>query len=78
MFGLQGSRPYALQKLGQPGGWDPKLDEPKVPAAKEGVRRPVADMGLMTFHLVISSLIPGASSFVRPPSELRILTLADG
>ncbi|KAG6891871.1 hypothetical protein C0993_005885, partial [Termitomyces sp. T159_Od127] len=38
------------------GGWDdPTDDEPRVSARDEGVRRPICDMALLIYHLVISS-----------------------
>jgi hypothetical protein len=64
MFGYHSSREYALKKLAQAGGWDPSQKEPGVSIAEEGLRRPVSDMVLMLYHLIIPSLVPG-----EPPSS---------
>ncbi|CED85534.1 S-adenosylmethionine decarboxylase [Phaffia rhodozyma] len=58
VFGFQGSRRYALDKLAESGGWTSDSDRPAVLKDQEGVRRPLSDMCLMLFHLVISSLLP--------------------
>lgn len=63
MFGFQGSRRYALDKLAESGGWTADSDRPAILKDREGVRRPLSDMSIMLFHLVISSLIPGKYAF---------------
>lgn len=61
MFGYHSSREYALTKLAQAGGWSPSEKGPAVSAEEEGLRRPVSDMVLMLYHLIIPSLVPGKS-----------------
>lgn len=58
VFGYKASRSYALSRLARSGGWSNHSDQPTISAEEEGVRRPVSDMILMVFHLVISSLVP--------------------
>lgn len=40
------------------GGWSETSVEPGISAENDGVRRPICDMALLTFHLAISALIP--------------------
>ncbi|KZS95551.1 hypothetical protein SISNIDRAFT_452213 [Sistotremastrum niveocremeum HHB9708] len=55
LFGYKGNRKEALEMLGKPGGWDTDGDEPLIGVNEEGVRRPICDMALLMFHLVMSS-----------------------
>ncbi|KAK0205803.1 hypothetical protein DFS33DRAFT_1309940 [Desarmillaria ectypa] len=55
IFGYHGDRHEALAILGKAGGWTPESDEPTIPASTEGLRRPLCDMALIVFHLVLSS-----------------------
>lgn len=54
LFGYKGDRMTALAYLYRCGGWSSDSDEPSVPKEHEGVRRPIADMCLLIFHLVLS------------------------
>ncbi|EJD49485.1 hypothetical protein AURDEDRAFT_143769 [Auricularia subglabra TFB-10046 SS5] len=52
LFGYKGDRFDALSTLMKPGAWT--ADTPTLPeAAAEGVRRPICDMALLIFHLVL-------------------------
>ncbi|KAK0467451.1 hypothetical protein IW261DRAFT_1574184 [Armillaria novae-zelandiae] len=55
LFGYHGDRAEALSILSKAGGWTSTSDEPSVPISDEGLRRPICDMSLMVFHLVLSS-----------------------
>ena len=59
MFGYHSSRTYALGKLAESGGWTAENKEPGISIAEEGLRRPVSDLVLMLYHLIIPSLVPG-------------------
>lgn len=39
------------------GGWTEEKELPQVSAKEEGIRRPVCDLILLTYHLVISVLV---------------------
>ncbi|GHJ86750.1 hypothetical protein NliqN6_3152 [Naganishia liquefaciens] len=58
LFGYGGDRKVALETLQAAGGWTSGQSQPGVPAEQEGVRRAICDMALLTFHLVISALMP--------------------
>jgi hypothetical protein len=57
LFGYKGDRKVGLETLGRAGGWslDLAVADPGINAEDEGVRRPIADMALLIFHLVLSS-----------------------
>ncbi|KAF8575741.1 hypothetical protein K439DRAFT_1641118 [Ramaria rubella] len=57
LFGYKGDRREGLETLAKIGGWSPDLSEPEpaISAEAEGVRRSIADMALLIFHLVLSS-----------------------
>jgi hypothetical protein len=57
LLGYAGDRESALQTLMAAGGWTPGKAKPAVSAGADGVRRAICDMGLLTFHLVISFLM---------------------
>lgn len=60
LFGYAGDRRVALETLMAPGGWsnDPNQTLPLFDETNDGVRRPICDMVLLAFHLVISVLMP--------------------
>lgn len=58
VFGYAGDRELALKTLMSAGGWSDDADVPAYNETNEGVRRPICDMILLTFHLVISVLMP--------------------
>ncbi|KAJ9096328.1 hypothetical protein QFC21_005148 [Naganishia friedmannii] len=58
LFGYGGDRKLALETLQAAGGWTAGQSQPGVSAEQEGVRRAICDMALLTFHLVISALMP--------------------
>lgn len=57
LFGYKGDRRVGLETLAKAGGWSPDLAvaDPSINAEDEGVRRPICDMALLIFHLVLSS-----------------------
>ncbi|EIN05662.1 hypothetical protein PUNSTDRAFT_74230 [Punctularia strigosozonata HHB-11173 SS5] len=55
LFGYSGNRLEGLRLLEKAGGWSADSDEPAIGQAEEGVRRPICDMTLLIFHLVLSS-----------------------
>ena len=57
VFGYAGDRKFALPTLMAAGGWSKDSDQPEYTEQNEGIRRPVCDMILLTFHLVISVLM---------------------
>jgi hypothetical protein len=57
LLGYAGDRDSALRTLMSAGGWSTNSAQPSVPAEIDGVRRAICDMGLLTFHLVISFLM---------------------
>ena len=57
VFGYAGDRKLALETLMATGGWTDDSDVPAYDEKNEGVRRPVCDMILLAFHLVISVLM---------------------
>lgn len=58
VFGFTGDREYALRTLMRGGQWTTGSKTPGMSPAKEGIRRQVADMVLLTHHLVIASYLP--------------------
>jgi len=57
VFGYGGDRQVALNTLMAAGGWTPGSVKPDFDETNEGIRRPVCDMILLAFHLVISVLM---------------------
>lgn len=57
VFGYGGDRKIALETLMAAGGWHHGADKPDFDERNEGLRRPICDMILLTFHLVISVLM---------------------
>lgn len=55
MFGYHGDRQKGLRLLEKAGGWDRISDDEVVSQDDEGVRRPICDMTLLNFHLVLSA-----------------------
>lgn len=60
VFGYSGDTKAGLETLMKAGGWSQNSSrkEPKMSMEREGIRRPVCDMGVLLFHLVISVFIP--------------------
>ncbi|WVQ78032.1 hypothetical protein IAT38_000113 [Cryptococcus sp. DSM 104549] len=58
VFGYAGDRKVALETLMSAGGWSEGSVEPAFDENNEGLRRPVCDLILLAFHLLISVLIP--------------------
>ncbi|ODO03402.1 hypothetical protein L198_02249 [Cryptococcus wingfieldii CBS 7118] len=58
VFGYAGDRTVALNTLMAVGGWTSGVAEPSLDETNEGLRRPICDMILLAYHLVISVLIP--------------------
>jgi hypothetical protein len=57
VFGYAGDRQVALKTLMAAGGWTATSTKPEYDETNEGIRRPVCDMILLAFHLVISVLM---------------------
>jgi hypothetical protein len=57
LLGYSGDRKSALVTLMSAGGWTAGKSEPAISAEDDGVRRPICDMALLAFHLVISFLM---------------------
>lgn len=58
VFGYSGDTKVGLDILMRAGGWSPSGKKPSISKKEEGIRRPVCDMGILLFHLVISVFIP--------------------
>ncbi|KAL1413482.1 hypothetical protein Q8F55_001256 [Vanrija albida] len=71
VFGFLGDRDYALKTLMAAGGWSANSDLPAYNEETEGVRRPICDMVILVFHLVISVLMP--VSHVDIPTARKIV-----
>lgn len=57
VFGYAGDRKFALSALMSAGGWEKGNPRPSVDEKNEGIRRPVCDMILLTFHLVLAVIM---------------------
>lgn len=55
LFGYEGDREESLAMLYEIGGWSHTTEEPDITEAEEGVRRPIADISLLIFHLLLSN-----------------------
>lgn len=60
VFGYTGDCAWALKTLSKAGGWsfDSSVKKPTVSIEDEGIRRPICEMSLLMYHLVISTFIP--------------------
>ncbi|WVW83205.1 hypothetical protein I302_105223 [Kwoniella bestiolae CBS 10118] len=58
LLGYGGDKETALTTLYSAGGWHRGVEKPDYDETNEGLRRPVCDLILLTFHLVISTLMP--------------------
>ncbi|WWD01496.1 hypothetical protein V866_008440 [Kwoniella sp. B9012] len=58
LLGYGGDKETALTTLYSAGGWHRGVEKPDYDESNEGLRRPVCDLILLTFHLVISTLMP--------------------
>ena len=56
--GFTGDRQQALQLFERAGGWTKAKAQPAVSAEQEGVRRPMCDMAILLYHLVIAAHVP--------------------
>ncbi|KAH8108397.1 hypothetical protein DFH11DRAFT_1634250 [Phellopilus nigrolimitatus] len=56
IFGYKGDRDAGLKMLMKAGGWVKGEREPRVGAHEEGLRRTLADICLLCFHLIVSSV----------------------
>ncbi|KAG6826432.1 hypothetical protein H0H93_016509, partial [Arthromyces matolae] len=78
LLGYHGDRKKGLEILMRVGGWSSTtLDgekkvaqEPSVPISEEGIRRPIVDLALLLFHLVLSTY---TSEGVDIPLAARIV-----
>ncbi|KAF8312368.1 hypothetical protein DL93DRAFT_2115004 [Clavulina sp. PMI_390] len=55
LFGYTGDRTASLTTLHSIGGWTTTSPEPLVSAEAEGIRRPIADITLLIFHLLLAN-----------------------
>lgn len=60
VFGYTGDCVEALKILAKAGEWstNPKHTKPGMPMEEEGIRRQICDMGILLYHLVISTFMP--------------------
>lgn len=57
-FGFVGDRKFSLDIFARAGGWTKSKPLPTISADEEGVRRPLCDIAILTYHLVISAYVP--------------------
>lgn len=57
-FGFVGDRRFSLELYARAGGWSKSKPLPTISAEAEGVRRPLCDIAMLTYHLTISNYIP--------------------
>ncbi|PWN52006.1 hypothetical protein IE53DRAFT_385620 [Violaceomyces palustris] len=57
-FGFVGDRKFSLDLFARAGGWSKSKPLPTISADEEGVRRPLCDISILNYHLLISSYIP--------------------
>lgn len=57
-FGFTGDRRFSLDVFARAGGWSKSRPLPTISADEEGVRRPLCDIAMLTYHLFISSYVP--------------------
>lgn len=55
IFGYTGDRDEALKTLYSIGGWNHTSEEPEIGPDEEGIRRPLADITLLIFHLLLGN-----------------------
>lgn len=55
---FENSRPKALAFFERAGGWTRVQSEPRIPVTQEGFRRPLCDLAILVYHLVIPSSVP--------------------
>ena len=56
--GFVGDRRKAMELFERAGGWSRQRREPALSASQEGVRRPLCDLAILIYHLVISANVP--------------------
>lgn len=64
-FGFVGDRKFSLDVFSRAGGWTKHRPLPSISADEEGVRRPLCDIAILTYHLVISAYVPVTGEFER-------------
>ncbi|PKI82360.1 hypothetical protein MVES1_003511 [Malassezia vespertilionis] len=57
-LGYAGDRRKALELFERAGGWSKSKNLPAISAEQEGVRRPLCDMAILLYHLVIADHVP--------------------
>ena len=57
-FGFVGDRRWSLDLFARAGGWSKTKPLPSISADEEGVRRPLCDIAICVYHLIISAYIP--------------------
>jgi tetratricopeptide (TPR) repeat protein len=57
-FGFVGDRKFSLDMFARAGGWSKSKPLPTISAEEEGVRRPLCDIAILVYHLVISAYVP--------------------
>ncbi|UZJ52370.1 hypothetical protein CBS101457_001690 [Exobasidium rhododendri] len=58
VIGYSGDTQIGLETLAKAGEWSKNKSQPGMKIEEEGVRRQVCDMGILLYHLVISTFIP--------------------
>jgi hypothetical protein len=58
LFGVTGDSEMGLSMLMQAGKWKVGVKEPGIKPTEEGIRRPLCDMAILMFLLVLSSPVP--------------------
>jgi tetratricopeptide (TPR) repeat protein len=58
VIGYTGDTQEGLAILAKAGGWSKQNPKPGMDKNKEGIRRQVCDMGILLYHLVISTFLP--------------------
>lgn len=57
-LGYLGDRQFALQVLQRAGGWSRNKSQPTVAADAEGILRPLCDILLIVYHVVLPTFVP--------------------
>ncbi|GAA5867941.1 hypothetical protein JCM3774_004731 [Rhodotorula dairenensis] len=70
VFGFSGDREAALRMLMKPGGWRSGVEQPEITEADQGIRRPIADLVLLMYHLVIANYLPVGGVDIETASSI--------
>lgn len=70
-FGFTGDRKFSLEVFARAGGWTKHRPLPSISADEEGVRRPLCDIAILTYHLVISAYVPVTGEYSLRSREMK-------